>query len=387
MGCFAKEVEFSLAHNMALVKHSGAAVANVDDVNSNLSAGDEFPMLCETCLGPNPYIRMVKLAPGAKLCKINGKPFQSFRWKPAGGRQKETIISYSVAKDRNICQVCLNDMKYGVPAGVRDKLEAAESAGLIIQTSDGLILTEDGRKSDSAIAMTLESLKRGQERQQREGNVAYRNLAKLCSFWVLGTCSRVVNGSCPFRPCCGSFAFPEIQGKAKDLSDALIKKLKEQGPLEVMKTLDIETRNALKNARKGVNQEAEIQARVDGSDSLSKKYLHKANRKKLDSSVGAPPDDNVATLWIGGVEEIISEEELSSVLLRLAGEIKSLRVLRAAKCAFVSYASQADAVAAANALWGKLEINGNSLSVKWAKPKAKAPGAPGDAPATKKRRA
>ena len=79
-------------------------------------------MLCETCLGSNPYVRMVKMPFGQKLCKISTAPYQSFRWKAGPqGRYKETIISYAVAKERNICQTCLNDMKYGLPVGVRDR--------------------------------------------------------------------------------------------------------------------------------------------------------------------------------------------------------------------------------------------------------------------------
>ena len=186
--------------------------------DDSLVAGQDFPMLCETCLGSNPYIRMVKLPAGSKLCKITGKAFQAFSWKPAGGRQKETIISYKVAKERNICQTCLNDMKYGVPAGIRDQLEAAESSGLIVETPQGLVLTEKG--ASSAIGMTLQTLKKSQEAAAR-GTVAFRNLVKLCSFWVAGTCTRVVGKTCPFRPCCGSFAFPELAGgKYKAIGDA-----------------------------------------------------------------------------------------------------------------------------------------------------------------------
>ena len=52
-------------------------------------------MLCETCLGPNPYVRMTKLPFGHKLCKISNLPYQAFRWKAGPtGRQKETIIRY-----------------------------------------------------------------------------------------------------------------------------------------------------------------------------------------------------------------------------------------------------------------------------------------------------
>lgn len=34
-------------------------------------------MVCETCLGTNPYVRMVKLPMGHKLCKISGKSLSS----------------------------------------------------------------------------------------------------------------------------------------------------------------------------------------------------------------------------------------------------------------------------------------------------------------------
>jgi pre-mRNA-splicing factor RBM22/SLT11 len=82
------------------------------------AVGDDFPMLCETCLGENPYVRMVKLSPGEKLCKVSGAPYQAFRWKAGPkGRYKETVVSFAVAKERNICQACLNDMVFGLPTG------------------------------------------------------------------------------------------------------------------------------------------------------------------------------------------------------------------------------------------------------------------------------
>ena len=41
--------------------------------------GEDFPIICETCLGPNPYCRMIK-ALDSKECKISGAPFTAFRW-------------------------------------------------------------------------------------------------------------------------------------------------------------------------------------------------------------------------------------------------------------------------------------------------------------------
>ena len=55
------------------------------------ASGDDFPTLCETCLGPNPYVRMVKSNAGDRLCKVSAIPYQSFRWKAGPkGRWKET---------------------------------------------------------------------------------------------------------------------------------------------------------------------------------------------------------------------------------------------------------------------------------------------------------
>ena len=42
--------------------------------------GGEFPILCETCLGDNPYIRMQKLTHGGN-CKMCDRPYTIFRWR------------------------------------------------------------------------------------------------------------------------------------------------------------------------------------------------------------------------------------------------------------------------------------------------------------------
>ena len=83
--------------------------------------GEDFPIVCEPCLGGNPYVRMLKGTMG-KECRISGRPFNSFRWQGAHNKWKETVIAPEVAREKNCCMSCLNDLEYGVPFHVRDGL-------------------------------------------------------------------------------------------------------------------------------------------------------------------------------------------------------------------------------------------------------------------------
>ena len=58
---------------------------------SGMTVGADFPFVCETCLGPNPYVRMIKMRYGSKTCKICDEPYQPFRWRagPGGRRSGE----------------------------------------------------------------------------------------------------------------------------------------------------------------------------------------------------------------------------------------------------------------------------------------------------------
>ena len=66
----------------------------------------DFPILCETCLGDNPYLRMLKVNLG-KECKICTRPFTVFKWKAGTkGRFKKTEVCQTCAKLKNVCQTC-----------------------------------------------------------------------------------------------------------------------------------------------------------------------------------------------------------------------------------------------------------------------------------------
>ncbi|TIA90187.1 hypothetical protein E3P99_01731 [Wallemia hederae] len=90
------------------------------DVNASGWEESEFPILCDECLGPNPFVRMQKRAFG-KECKICVRPFTLFSWCPgAGTRYKKTEICNTCAKMKHCCQTCILDLTYKIPVHLRD---------------------------------------------------------------------------------------------------------------------------------------------------------------------------------------------------------------------------------------------------------------------------
>jgi pre-mRNA-splicing factor RBM22/SLT11 len=245
---------------------------------------------------------MIKLPFGEKLCKVTNVPYQAFRWKAGpNGRYKETIICYTVAAERNICQTCLNDMKFGLPAGLRDRIlngtEDGHESGSVItlpQSNVGLQyyyqqqnqLISQGLEYDginTSFSNEIQQLPATKQLQKfsntmksvdASSKTAFRNLPKLCSFWLNGACNRVVKKTCPFRPCCGAYAFPEIAGSHKEMCKTLVADLTEHGPAYMMKHLTTEVKQALAQALKGNRDEA-IRKRVSGEDDLTHQYLGK----------------------------------------------------------------------------------------------------------------
>merc|ERR1711904_171666 len=82
----------------------------------------EFPIVCETCLGPNPYVRMQKF-PSGGTCHISRRPYTVFRWKAGSdARYKKTVICQEMANIKNVCQVCMLDLDFNLPVQVRNNV-------------------------------------------------------------------------------------------------------------------------------------------------------------------------------------------------------------------------------------------------------------------------
>lgn len=347
---------------------------------------------------------MIKLPYGKKLCKITNSPYQGFRWKAGpDGRFKETIVSFVIAKERNICQCCLNDMQFGLPVGVRDQLLKESSNQQVAMprsdvgmryhyeqlsrdSSDGsqqLMSMTDGMNNISKINQLATFSNMKQVAAARHNSTAFRNLPKLCSFWLNGTCGRVKNKSCPFRPCCGTFVFPELASSHKELMAELVASLTEHGADHVQKKMSNDLRAAFRESLKG-NKDQAIRKRVYGEDELSSKYLgamkaavrracvymlctyhshghYRCIEHNLPSTITAylpymylsvilllpsltmscapqrvelepPADPSVCTLWVGNVDsDEIGEADLGGAFYAF-GMVTGVTVVRASRC-------------------------------------------------------
>lgn len=168
----------------------------------------EFPLVCETCLGDNPYVRMTK-EPHGKKCRVCDVPFTVFAWQAGTrGRLKKVEICRTCARAKNVCQVCLYDLQYGLPVAVRDQVLAEEgcldsvvaapqsAANRAWATAQKERAIEQGTAiqqcvpTNASAAAKLASMARMEPRYER-------NLPKLCSFFAKGECNR--GTQCPFR--------------------------------------------------------------------------------------------------------------------------------------------------------------------------------------------
>ena len=185
-----------------------AASIKRDDVKQQWeSSGDtEFPLVCETCLGDNPYIRMTKESHGKK-CKICENPFTVFAWQAGTkGRLKRVEICRTCAQTKNVCQVCIYDLRYGLPVGVRDRVlrETGQSVSTEMPQSNANRAWYSAQQNRAIAqgqdAAALQVNDAAHAKLSEMANMAphyERNLAKLCSFFAKGECDRGAN--CPFR--------------------------------------------------------------------------------------------------------------------------------------------------------------------------------------------
>eukprot|EP00039_Didymoeca_costata_P001193 m.50512 g.50512 ORF g.50512 m.50512 type:complete len:384 (-) comp10675_c0_seq1:403-1554(-) len=288
----------------------------------------EFPILCETCLGDNPYLRMTK-EPYGKECKICARPFTIFRWKPgAGMRFKKTEICQTCAKMKNVCQTCLLDLEYGLPTQVRDAAlglaneipesdvnreyytqnmeQALENAGGTTMVGELGAVTNSNRGHDLLMKLA------------RKQPYYKRNAPHICSFFVKGECKR--GEECPYR-----------HELPNDPNSALAKQ--------------------------------NMVDRYHGNnDPVANKMLKRASKIP---NMEPPADKSITSLYVGGVEDpFVTEQNLKDHFYQF-GEIRVINILKKAKAAIVHFTERSAAEKAASASFNTLKINGRKLKLLW----------------------
>ncbi|KAG1364490.1 putative zinc finger CCCH domain-containing protein 40 [Cocos nucifera] len=150
-----------------------------------------------------------------------------------------------------------------------------------------------------------------------------RNRAHVCSFYARGECTR--GAECPYRH-------------------------------EMPVTGELSQQN-IKDRYYGVN------------DPVAVKLLSKAGEMP---SLTAPEDESIKTLYVGGLDARITEQDLRDHFYA-HGEIESIRMVLQRACAFVTYTTREGAEKAAEELANKLVIKGLRLKLMWGKPQASKP--------------
>lgn len=214
-----------------------------------MNAEEQVPILCDTCLGPNPYIRMQKKPNGVE-CRISKRPTMQFIWK-SGTRSKSTCISYQVAVQKNLCMCCMTDLTYGLPVQVRDTfMQQQVEKGIMGDEALFPVLPKSLVGKDYVLNQQLALVSSGQASSLREvlaapakeaiqtltkGAIAYvdqngnnsssfnKKLPMVCNGWLRENegCLKA-QFQCPYRPCCGAKIFPELKPETRRIVEESI---------------------------------------------------------------------------------------------------------------------------------------------------------------------
>lgn len=157
-----------------------------------------------------------------------------------------------------------------------------------------------------------------------------RNQAHICSFYVKGNCNRGAN--CPYR---------------HEMPDEEEVKVDENG--KKIKNLSVE--QSIRDRFHGVN------------DSLAGKMITKM---KKDEKPSPPDNKNITTLFVGGVDDKLSEADLVDFFKKY-GKVKGIRIRQKSKCAFICFEERSAAELAMDHLFNKLFIKDQKLKLLWAK--------------------
>lgn len=302
---------------------------------ANVSVDEgEFPILCETCLGPNPYVRMLEDRAGRE-CKVCERPFRSHSWRPGGHgmRAKKTEICQTCARTKNVCQTCVLDLVYNLPVAVRDLAipagdRQATSAPRSAATREYAAAQAD-RALDTVAAVYAQPAPADSvaARARRDAPRYERNRSRPCTFFARGLCTRGIY--CPYRhenPEEGALPEQRLRDRYYGVDDPVAHRI--------------------------------IQQTCGGTPSA------------LAATGHAPPaDKDVRTLFVGGVTADLTEDALRAFIGNVEGA--SVSLLAARGIGFIDFETREAAEMAMAACYGRRKIGQIAVNFKWGRSSAR----------------
>ena len=317
-------------------------------LGSNVSGAEdaETPILCEACLGPNPYIRMTKDSQG-KICKVCTRPFTVFRWNPgAGSRFKKTEICTTCAKVKNVCQTCILDLQYGLPVQVRDAALGINSAGPTSDKNREYFAETMDRQLEGPTSAVGSSSRAGQEllRKAARKEIDYKRdrSQQLCSAFARGSCPR--GESCPYKH----------ELPADDHFPASI------SPPS--------------------NSSTHPPTPTSASASTAPRITSKLPSSSA-AGLPAPSDSSVVSLFISSLPDAATEASVRAFFLALTPQlqdehIRSITLVTASKCAFVNFRTRHHAELAAAQCAPKMLMGDKEVRLTWGRSRPNKKAAP-----------
>ncbi|KAI3837233.1 hypothetical protein MKW92_013779 [Papaver armeniacum] len=192
----------------------------------------DIPILCQSCLGDNPYVRMTR-ADYDDECKICKRPFTVFRWRPGqDARYKNTVICRTCTKVKHVCQVCLLDLDYGLPVQVRDTASSTYSGDYTPRSDVNREYYAEEYDRKARLGNDYESSYGKVQpsdtirKLQRTAPYYQRNRAPPCRFYARGICKR--GAECAYRheiPVTGELSRQNIKDRYYGVNDPVAAKL------------------------------------------------------------------------------------------------------------------------------------------------------------------
>lgn len=154
-------------------------------------------------------------------CKICLKPFTVFRWSTGpNSRFRRTEICFTCSKLKNLCQSCMFDLDFGLPAQIRDSILGIKDTVPQNEPNREYYLASNSMKlerSDNSLldygrASTIESSKKSlfdSLANLAKANRRDVNAANPCSFFAKGKCFRGDN--CPFSHVLSAEKYPSLK--------------------------------------------------------------------------------------------------------------------------------------------------------------------------------